>query len=46
MGHWPMTLEQKPNDAGLGESRSVKLRESAPPAYFSVTEWNCGLLVT
>jgi len=41
-----MTLEQKPHDVGLGESRSVKLGESAPPAYFSVTEWNCGLLLT
>jgi hypothetical protein len=46
MGCWPMTLEQKPHDVGLGESRSVKLGESAPPAYFSVTEWNCGLAVT
>jgi len=34
MGHWRMTLEQKPHDVGLGESRSVKLGESAPPSIF------------
>lgn len=34
MGHWRITLEQKPHDVGLGESRSVKLGESAPPSTF------------
>ena len=34
MGHWRMALEQKPHDVGLGESRSVKLGESAPPSIF------------